>query len=368
MTVGQGDDAAWWAKLNGLPVAPPAALPFDFYQYGHSYTMDGVQCTVGLEAYRLLGKRLGLRSVESHGVSGDHMVGLAGRLLGTATPWPAGRRGIVHLDCAAGDWTNLQVWPDVAPITPGGVACFRESLRTCLALLSSGARYELAPSGSWPGSAAASFSGGANVYSNAQNVGLDTEVVVPESGRLWAITAAVAGTGDLQLVVEADGVAVDVPASSFEMAGGIGYGVGFYPVAVELAGLTPGPATVTAIKTDPGAGFVSMDVYLAETLTPPLVLVSKDPMHHPEAAGANEVITTPGHAAILAANRELVHAALEAECALWPNVVVVEPQVDASGLGPDGVHPNDRGMHIIAEALASAIAAAGDLDGMYVTL
>jgi hypothetical protein len=388
-----------------LPENPPASAsgtsgtrlekvaPF---VYGHSYTVSpGSRCTAGAEFFTRLVDRIGLDAATTYGVAGSlllesamAMIGGAFNGIGAGALWPAGtRKGVVFLDAMFNDMGNYTSQVDITPkaLTTPQVTGYKHALRTFLAIASASARTEEPGSGTdWTvasPTAPINLSGGQELITTTPNASFTMNVTVPASGVLYALTYAcdplslAAGTIAYKIggttYGSLDQTGGDQMASVFSNNGGAPVtGYPYAPAVVKLTGLPTGAQTITVQKTDGGAGYALADAIFTPAASPPPIVVIKDPLPNPDASAA---LFSSGQIATLTANRALLSTAVESVCAEFSNAIVVDPAlVPATDLSAvDGVHPNERGMAKMADAIESALTAwlvTNDPDYLYATV
>jgi lysophospholipase L1-like esterase len=313
--------------------------------YGNSYAAGVGASSAATRWSAILANRLGMSEV-NRAVGGDRSRDTLGHALGVDTrAWTTGTPGLVALQCALNDLR----YSGVATL---GLREFRHCLRTLLTLFTvAGVRAEQSAAdlyaGAWTqGNSFTASSGGTNAYTTAQwasaTVGFsDTEINV--------LLPVLPGAGPV-VEFRIDGVPVRTVDYTNQCASGA------VTVTERFNGLAPGGHLLTVAKVDPGSAPMFLDCFLFPGAAPrsPLVLVTDCPI----TAWSGFAPFNQGSEYALAAYR----GALAAVAADFPSVRVADPRPawnTATMLGPDGVHPNDLGHSVIADAAASAAAALG---------
>lgn len=342
-----------------MTVPVPALEGLTAHAFGHSYVAaPGVACTSGAEWTARLKRRLGFGQLVNNGQGGIRMfevavsLGIPSTQRGiTAHPWTPGTRGVAVVEAVTNDAALAG-----GPATQRDLAGFRIGLRTVLTTLSAATRVS---------AATATKSGTWSQYSDTGIAGVNFQRTVVQGASLIfsvagvrrvAVSGTISDPGVSTLVggvatISVDGVTalvVDRTSQDFQMKA---YGPQsfFSGVGGVITLPNTGSHTVTVMKTDSGPGAVDVDGLLLQMAEPPRVFVCKDPM----------ILPTSPYYASMAANIGPYNAAVDTVCAEFPNVTVVDlggPGWDAVPMvGPDGVHPNDRGMAFIADRLEEAL-------------
>lgn len=369
------------------------------YQYGHSFgASPGLACTAGKESYNLLGARLKSPTITTYAKSGSGLFEVCYDLAAVHTTgngpssagsqWPVGgRRGVVILDCETNNCTHPDVAGNVQALPAGYTGWYTLALRSVLALLESASRVEdndaaVTVSGSWLTFTSDLYSGGSIRRSNTANAYMDIPVTVPAGvDHVWLMAYAQYEGSTFEVSVDG-GTATPVvqpgampTTRSYRYANFTQIITGpstvsptySFPQFVKVP-ITPGAHTVRMKRTDAGTGYVFCDGLLVPSTKPPLVITFLDPLPGTVGTRAEVVGRTQW-----IANKALLDPVWTAVSAEFPNVRLLDNSdlLAKGGVSQntnDSLHPNDRGMAIIAARERAVIAASGDPDGLYVTL
>lgn len=335
------------------------------YVYGASYEAGDIYCTPGGRAVARLAGRHRMGTVTNNALGGSGTDSMAIRALGNAaTKWVSGTKALVYVDPAA----NSFFWGGFT--TALAQAAIVNNIHALFAAFASASRVESAAAtktgAGWTQSANAAWSGG--------NV-----AVTPTTGDTIDYTVTVNATGIVDVIMAGVDPAYFFPGGPFTIyVDGVQYG-GTYQTsgqaqdtgsttendgsgryAITLTGLTPG-VRVIRVKKEAQAGatnYLWSDSVLVRSLTPPPVVALKLP-----ALDWVSIQATWGYGGhtVTAAELAAVNAALDVEAALFPNVIVVDPGrgFDYSTMvGPDFLHPNDKGMAHYCNEVEKALQAA----------
>lgn len=374
LTVGLGD--LRYAKLGDIPTAGTAtgdalraafrlALPqfegIPLYSYGNSFgnLITPIINISPAGAYaRRVESRLRPASHAYYWNNGYQMQDVAGVAIGDGGVLAPGSKGLVILEGNIND----SGWNVSDTVQRAG---YQESLNSFLRVARAGERIEDSdgrwtyPVGSWTHlTAAAPFSGGTLSYSTDAGARASCAFTATET-RVQILTYAKTDGSGATVVAALDGATVatrnlqTIGKPSFSKPGN-----NWIPVAIDL-GVVPAGSHTATLTWSAGTSIL-LDCLLIESATPPTVLISK-PIRPTAAAYLSFYGTGRTEA-----NRAAYDTIIDTVVATYPSdgsVLVADPNAagwDESTMeGPDGLHPNDRGMAHIAATVVNKLATVG---------
>lgn len=323
------------------PGAPVEKIPL--FVYGHSWWASSLQNTVGARAVDRIASRLDLGAVTMRAVNGSSVQDVANRVIGQGgAPWVPGTKGIVIIQ------TGL-----VEAITPGGMTVLRatsieENLRAALYRIRSGIFDEIRTGNGWTATgvwtesvAQADGSGNNHTYTQAQGATISKALNAGSyfvDLRTTDGTAAVGGTAEI-LVGGVVVHTVDLNAKTWDDGAA---DEGHLVRNVTIPAGDAAARTLAIRKADAGAGFVVVDYVGGFTDTPPAILVVREPLI--PTVTQNDVDT--------------VNACIDKAVAGITHVRLVDTRVGwdpTTMIGPDNVHPNDRGSAHVADRVVETL-------------
>lgn len=349
--------------------------------YGHSFTQSpGVACTAGLEQFNRIKSRRQFAAVTTYRVGNsrvadnvDDVMGQAGQTPKTGSTWDGTRKGAVLLDLMSNDATNAlpAAQSSINPLTANIEKNFGDSLTTLLAVLTSSGRVEAesgTKGGTWLANVSgAQYSGGALAVTESQGATLAVPVTVPAAGFVWLIleTISTATVADFT-VTEGGTTYATVPGSSrpadatwSKRATAASRIVYTTPIKITA---TPGAHTFVITKTDASATApLYADCFLLPSAAPVPIVLMRDPLY--TFTGVTQAVRDQ-----FAANKAILDPIMTAVVAGFPTVTIADANLQAIDQGPDGLHPNDRGMRKEADAALASAWLMSDISGLYTTL
>lgn len=359
--------------------------------YGDSGALvPGLKSTQGQEWPVLLRRALQTGPFTSYAIGGTDVIGAAMHLIGvgaggsglpafvSGAKWDGTRRGIaiLHtgLNDAAGYVDRTASGPPPVATDTAHQNGMTGALRAAIATLSSASRVEVEAgtlTGAWSTNTDVSTSGGSR-YTTTPGDNAAVSVTFPASGKVHLIAHACAPEfftpAAIQIAV--DGTVVKSVASSAlsmrrQKTVSTPTYVQFSPYAIEVDAVA-GAHTVTLTHAGSSGQIMSLDCFMVGAASPPAVFV---PGEWSPVAGS---VWSSGQIATLVANRAALDPLYKAVVAEFPNASYVPlSRMTATGLGNDGLHPNDRGHRQEAETWALAIEqflATYDPDNLYTSL
>jgi len=368
-------DAAGRTFLEGVPL----------WVYGSSFTVSpGLACTSGMEFYKLVQARLKMGTATTFGINGKTIREAAKRIVGgvgvAGAPWIPTRKGVAVIDTWVNDLAGYQiVGGDYTPraFVAKDISGIKANLAAALAYISAGTIIENTAgtkAGTWAADGSATDRSGGN-NSTTSDVGATmtfTGVSVPEDHFFFlsnTLEPASFALSDVEVLV--DGVVARTIASAeFECHSLIEGGTVLTGNAAFRIPCTPGTHTIVIRQ----AGSAGQNM-LVDAIIVPKALAARSPILVIQDQLPRGVVGGtywhPDDIATLAANKPLLDAAYAAVLADFPNAHLVLTTLDATqDYGPDGLHPNDRGMIRKADELTLAIrrATLGRQDSLYALL
>src|SRR5882724_82203 len=342
------------------------------YIYGHSFTAAvGLQCTSGNEFFRRVQTHMAMSAITTYGISSSRTIEnyhdvIAATFAGASagSTWNGTRKGWTLLDCVTNDAFNFDVSSGTATaqaLTAGAQEAYKRALDGYLTVISSSDRVESSAgttSGTWTTGSSATYSGGSILRTIVQNSYVDIVATATAAGELDVVTFVVAGATNGTMDVSVDGTVVQT-ISSWPTVDGVvtrrsGNTVTAIPYIVKLTGLSAGSHTIRVKKTDATSNFIYVDCVLIKSASPVPAIILRDPL--PNTTGSNGA-TTSGNRPIIVSNMPLLDALITSTAANYPNAIIIDPGLsNPADIGvTDGIHPNDRGMRKMADAIVAGI-------------
>jgi lysophospholipase L1-like esterase len=330
------------------PVSGEAALDgLTLYAYGHSY-LAGTATPQGRPPYlSLVAERFDM-PVINRAVGGTTAAQIASRVL-SASAWVPGSSGVVVVESVINDVAS---YGDDEP----AVAAFSDSLELIVRTLCAGAKTEQSDESvtfgpGWvDGNRLADVSGGTAAVTSAPGAYADI-AFAGDTLTVMTLRYTQPTRGGTIEIVDAGSGRVLARASA---TGGLpaGGALGYHEIGLTVDGFGPGPHTARVRKATGDTGPVWLDGYLTPSDTPPTVILVKGvPLNW--AKRADGIAT----AEALAAYNDAVDAVARK---FRRHVYTVDPARRLPSrvenyISSDGVHLNDRGHTLYAEALSDAL-------------
>jgi hypothetical protein len=344
-----------------------AAKPYEginLWSYGHSFAaVPGTwSSTFGSEYVRRLQQRYGFGQHEN-GVSGARMGDVATFLIG-AKPITTPAYGLVLIEASANE-----LYYDANTANANFQNGFKNSLRAMIAAAISNSRLESAVasvSGTWNTFADTTVSGGSFRQTTGNGNTLTWSSVSAPLGYVYLLTFVYdAGSTQGTLGVEVDNIDQSV---SFTGLGGMKNYTGvnsagvptaksFLPHVIKITVPSTGTHAIKIKKTDANTNAINVDALLIPTAVQPQVLVLKDPPGTGSFATSNGLTVTNTYTTYAPTYNSLIDSVV-AEFNSNVKTLDLATGWDSSMNSANdisGVHPNDKGMKFIADALSTWI-------------
>lgn len=309
--------------------------------YGDSYLASDVENTPGARYIDRLKSRFGFSLVTNRAVNGYYMSDALEKAWGnTSSKWVPGTHEVVLVDCTTND---IGGHGDASL----GLAGFERALTSFIHVLSLGARTEetsfaFSPVGWTPESGGTLASGGNDRYTQLAAAYVD--VTVTSGTHLLSVLAWPAATADGDVVTVKQGATLIHTIDTNEMMNSI---LDIMPILVPVTG----PGTFRIQKANLDTSYLAVDARVTVNPNPPTIVLVKG--CYLGAAGY-----TAGGAGASDATVDAHNALIDTVAAGFSHIVTVDPLPgfdDATMLGSDAVHPNDRGMAHYADAIEAVL-------------
>lgn len=334
----------------------PQLEGMSLFCYGHSYLSENYENTSPANYINRLWARVRAHTLTTNAVTGSDVGSAAFRANGNGPyKYTPGTKGFVMVDALFVQmaWTGFT--------SQQAKNAFASSIRSLMAALSAASKVEssaMTLHGTWSTDTTGTtfWSGGSAAYTTTVGDYAEAVVTVNATGKVDVWTLGTDPTfpfpaGNFSISV--DGVVVyngngqsmwqDTPATENQ-----GYG----PMAVTIAGLTPGNHTIRITK-GAGASYLYVDCFLVRSVAPPPIAFAKHlPYVYTNYSGIYGRLITE-------TERMNLNVLVDQIAAEFPNVITVDasPGWDPVGMvGPSGIHPNDKGMSYLADYYEQVLA------------